>query len=122
MPLTEQSGRHKRYNSAEGMEEHVGKKSMACHDAGRFAVIRRMDGRSVFDGIELALRFHCTLEAIVLIYSNGLDPGHSSQLLAPAIIRRIISNRRDGHAPGLHCAPPRARQSASWFAPVQAPR
>jgi hypothetical protein len=45
-----------------------------------------MDGGSVFDRIELALRFHRALDAIVFVHSNSLDPGHFSQLLEPAII------------------------------------
>src|ERR1700687_55279 len=101
MPLERQIRRHERAKRAEGMEEHVREKRMARYNAGRFAVVHRMDGGSVFDGIELALRFHCAFDAIVFIHSDSLDPGHTSQLLAPAIIRRIIPNRRGGSAPWL---------------------
>src|SRR6267378_2753985 len=118
MPLQRQIRGHERAKCAEGMEEHLGKKRMARHDAGRFAVIHGMDGRSVFDGIELALRFHRALDPIVIIHSNRLDPRHALQLLMPAIIRRTISNRRDPHAPGLLLALERATGPASWFAPM----
>src|ERR1700674_3201647 len=122
MPLERQIRGHERAKRAEGMEEHVGEKRMARYNAGRFAVIHRMDGRSVFDGIELALCFYCAFDAIVFIHSDSLDPGHTSQLLAPAMIRRIIPNRRGGYAPCLHFAPTHARQPASWAAQVQARR
>src|ERR1700682_6019221 len=122
MPLERRIRGHERAKRAESMEEHVGEKRMARYNAGRVAVIHRMDGGGVFDGIELALRFHCAFDAIVFIHSDSLDPGHSSQLLEPATIRRIISNRRGGYAPGLHFAPTHARQLPSWLAPVQARR
>src|ERR1700674_4252933 len=104
MPLERQVRRHERAKRAEGMEEHVGEKRMARYDAGHLAVIHGMDGDSIFDGIELALRFHRALDSIVCVYSNSLDPGHFSQLLEAAIILKIISSRRGGHAPGLHFA------------------
>src|SRR5437016_10580498 len=93
------------------MEKHVGEKRMARHDDRCFAVIHGMDGRSVYDGIELALCLHCALDAIVLIHSNSLDPSHSSPLLELAIILRPILNRRVGRAPGLHFARTPAQQS-----------
>src|SRR6266403_3112571 len=103
-PLERRVRRHERAKRAEGMEAHVGEKRMARYDAGHLAVIHGMDGGSVFDGIELALRFHRALDAIVFIHSNSLNPGHFSQLLEAAIILKIISNRRGAFAPGLHFA------------------
>src|SRR5260370_25535831 len=99
MPLERQVRRHERAKRAESMEEHVGEKRVAGYDAGHLAVIHGMDGGSVFDGIELALRLDRILDAVVFIHSDSFDPGHSSQLLQP-IILRIISNRRLGLAPG----------------------
>src|SRR5712691_8709326 len=104
MPLERQGRRHERAKGAEGMEEHVGEKRMTRYDDGHLAVIHGMDGGSVFDRIELALRFHRAFDAIVFIHSNSLDPGHFSQLPVGDIILKIISNRRGGYAPGLHFA------------------
>jgi len=102
MPLERQVRRHERTKRAEGMEEHVGEKRMARYDAGRFRN-SRIDGGSVFDGIEPALCFHRALDAIVFVHSNSLDPGHASQLLEPAIILKLISNRRARSLPVTLC-------------------
>src|SRR6266851_8223321 len=118
VPLQRQIRGHERAKRAKSMEEHVGEKCVASYNARYFAVVHRMDGRGVFDGIELALRFDRILDAIVFIHANSLDPGHSSLLLKPIIIRRIILNRQGAHAPGTLFALKRVTQPASWFAPA----
>src|SRR6266567_1145608 len=119
MPRKRQVRRHEGAKSAEGMKEHVGEKRMAGDDAGRCAVVHGMDGRGVFDGIELALRFHRAFDASVVVHGDSFDPGHSLRLLAPGMNRKIISNRRAALAAKLRFAPICGQLSTSWSARVR---
>src|SRR5260370_39570854 len=98
------------------MKEHIGEKSVAGDDAGGCAVIDGMDGRGVFDGVELALRFHGGLDAMVVIHGDSFDPGHSLQLPAPGVRWKTILNRRAAPAAKLRIAPICGQVSNSWSA------
>src|SRR5437870_2035870 len=104
MPLERQVRRHERTEGAESMEENIREKRMARNDAGGCAVIHGMDGRGVFDGIELALRLHGAFDASVVVHRDSLDPGHSLRFLAPCMNRKTISNHRAALVAGLRFA------------------
>jgi hypothetical protein len=94
MALQGQVRGHERAKRAESVKEHIGEKGMARDDARRCPVIHRVDGSSIFDGIELALRFHRVLDALVFIYSDSLDPRHLVPRFNWKSLPEIIVHRR----------------------------
>src|SRR5260370_37077729 len=88
-----------------------------------------MDGRGVFDGIELALRFDGVLDAGVFFHGNGFDPGHDASSLKGDRMWRpkkskkrfaerpmCTADRRGGGNPG-----PQTAKRTTWAARAQHP-
>src|SRR5712691_1727592 len=119
--LERQFGRHQRAECAEGMKQRIRDERMGGDYTGCFAVIYGMNGGCVFDRIELALRFHRFLYTIVIVHSNGLDPGHSLPLLATEFLSEIIVIHPGAPVPEQCRGIPRVPRPVFPTAPVPVP-